>query len=247
LGRGSTGHRGKQRETAALGIELGAVVEQLQLIDDGGESDAGDLGEGATRLVERDEGTVLDTGVVALRGLDAAIGPGVQRHQQGPHGRSVVVRIRRTLTDSRGARKDVRRIVPAVLKAREEIEPDVVREQDGIPEAVGRVETCLHLPELVARVALEDQWVDSRTLVQAIVDPRDRVGRHGMRERREARGQEIVAIVLPRVGVRVGELHVGEEPVGARLVDPQPVEDLLVGLVFIEAQVEELPLVHPRR
>jgi hypothetical protein len=42
----------------------------------------------------------------------------------------------------------------------------------------------------------------------------------------------------------VGEFDIGEQPVGARLVDPAGVENRAMRFVFIEPEIEEFALVH---
>src|SRR5262249_58632109 len=86
--------------------------------------------------------------------------------------------------------------------------------------------------------------VDLRPLQDSVGDSGELVSSHLETQRRIASGEEIVTVVLPRVGVRIGELDVGEETMGSRLVDPGRIEDLSVRLVFVESPIQKFPLIH---
>ena len=158
----------------------------------------------------------------------------------------MVVRIGGMGADPGGAGKGRRRVVAAMLEAGQEVCADVLGKLERPAQAVCEIERGAELVVLLGCVGLEHERIAGWPLEHSVAHAGDRIGRDPEAERRHAGGEEVLPVVLARIGVRIGELHVRVEPVRAGLVDPGPVEHPPSGLVLVEAEVEEVALVHPR-
>ena len=108
------------------------------------------------------------------------------------------------------------------------------------PVCVDDVQGCMQLPELGGRIDVEQEGVGCRPLHDAVVDARQRIGANRIGERRMAVLQEVVAIVLARVDVRVGEADVDEHAIGAGNGRDDAVEHAAVRFVLVEPKVDEV-------
>ena len=108
------------------------------------------------------------------------------------------------------------------------------------PVCVDDVERCPQLPELGGRIDVEHERVGRWPLHDAVADARQRIGGDRVRERRIAVLQEVVAIVLARVDVRIGEADVDEHAIGAGDGRDDAVEHPAVRFVLVEPKVDEV-------
>ena len=226
-------------------VEPGSEVQDVDLVHHAGRLHAGNGGKERVVLFQGHERVVLEARVVALRRLDSLVGPLVQRDRQGPWGDADPAQaLGQVLAQAGGLRGGEQAGRPDVTEAVLEVQAHVVRQPDGISQAVIDVERCLPLPEDELLVDLEDERIRGRPLEDAVADARDRIGGHRESEGRDGVRGVVRVLVLPRVEGRVGKLDVREQAMRGGRVNGHRVEDLAVGLVLVEPQIEELALVH---
>ena len=92
----------------------------------------------------------------------------------------------------------------------------------------------------VAESTWKTDRIGRRPLHDAVVDAGQRIGDDGVGERRMAVLQEVVAIFLARVDVRIGEADVDEHAIGAGDGRNDAVEHPAVRFVFVEPEIDEV-------
>ncbi len=186
------------------------------------------------------------TGVVALRRFDALVRPPIQRDQEGPQRwGSSGEDIRQILASARSPSGAKQADHPEVREARVEVEPHVVRCPHPVTDTIGDVEGGPELPEFKLGHSLENQWIGGGSLEDSVANSGNRVRPDRIGHRRGARRDKVVPVVLVRIRVGIGKLHVGEEAMRAGNVDVDRIEDLPVRLVLVEPLIEPVSHVHP--